>query len=64
MQATVSVAVQCPYCGESVDLLVDCSVDNQRYIEDCMVCCRPMDVRISVDGEGRASVDVSREDDA
>lgn len=55
-----AVDVQCPYCGESITLLVDDSVDHQRYIEDCQVCCRPIsvdawtedgDVRVSVTGE-------------
>lgn len=55
-----AVEVQCPYCGESITLLVDDSVDHQRYIEDCQVCCRPIsvdawiedsDVRVSVTGE-------------
>ncbi|MDE2234557.1 MAG: CPXCG motif-containing cysteine-rich protein [Gammaproteobacteria bacterium] len=64
MHNTVCVSVQCPYCGENIDLLVDCSVENQHYVEDCLVCCRPMDVRVSLDGDGRASVVVSREDDA
>jgi len=41
MQTTVSVSVQCPYCGEDIDLLVDCSVESQHYVEDCLVCCRP-----------------------
>jgi len=43
--------IQCPYCGELFDIVVDCSVQHQCYIEDCEVCCRPinMDVTISVD---------------
>jgi hypothetical protein len=42
----------CPYCGESIELLVDCSVRKQTYIEDCQVCCKPMIVRVIVDEEG------------
>jgi len=34
--------IQCPYCWEQIKLLVDCSVDDQEYIEDCSVCCRPI----------------------
>lgn len=46
-------ALQCPYCGEQIEVLIDCSVANQRYIEDCQVCCRPInfDVRVSEGGE-------------
>lgn len=38
----------CPYCGEPIELVVDCSVDDQTYIEDCSVCCHPMVVSVQV----------------
>jgi transcription elongation factor Elf1 len=34
----------CPYCGETVTVVLDLSVDEQDYIEDCEVCCQPMRV--------------------
>ncbi len=44
----------CPYCGEPIELLVDCSVKkkNYNYIEDCQVCCKPITVRVTVDEGG------------
>ena len=42
----------CPYCGQLIDLLVDCSLGMQEYIEDCSVCCRPIKVTTFVDAEG------------
>jgi hypothetical protein len=36
--------VQCPYCGETFELAVDTSVGSQRFITDCEVCCRPLEV--------------------
>ncbi|HAY46549.1 MAG TPA: CPXCG motif-containing cysteine-rich protein [Gammaproteobacteria bacterium] len=33
----------CPYCGESLSLLVDISTGDQSYVEDCQVCCRPIE---------------------
>jgi cysteine-rich CPXCG protein len=36
--------VSCPYCGEVITLLLDLSVEEQSYIEDCSVCCQPMTV--------------------
>lgn len=55
--------VQCPYCWEAIELLVDCSVDSQEYVEDCSVCCRPIIVTAwSADGE-LSSVQVRSEDD-
>jgi hypothetical protein len=44
--------VSCPYCGESITLLLDLSVEEQSYIEDCSVCCQPMVVSYrAADGE-------------
>lgn len=41
--------IACPYCGELIELVIDDSVEHQRYVEDCAVCCRPIDVDVSVD---------------
>ncbi|MGY4637062.1 CPXCG motif-containing cysteine-rich protein [Pseudomonas sp. TE24901] len=41
----------CPYCGEAVDTTVDLSGGDQRYIEDCQVCCRPIIFDLQVHGE-------------
>ena len=35
--------VDCPYCGESFAADIDTSAGNQDYIEDCPVCCRPIE---------------------
>ena len=44
--------VSCPFCGESMTILVDTSAGAQSYIEDCQVCCRPMSIEFTcVDGE-------------
>ncbi len=56
-------AVQCPYCWETIELLVDCSIEDQEYVEDCSVCCRPIVVTAwAVEGE-LSSVAVRTEDD-
>ncbi|HEY4144889.1 CPXCG motif-containing cysteine-rich protein [Pinirhizobacter sp.] len=57
------VDVHCPYCGEPLELLVDASEDGQHYIEDCQVCCRPINVTVTVDGEGDIGVDVRSENE-
>jgi hypothetical protein len=36
--------VDCPFCGEPIELSVDTSVEEQSYYEDCPVCCRPMEI--------------------
>lgn len=58
------VHTQCPYCGEMIELLVDCSEEEQTYIEDCPVCCRPMNVHVIVGASGVPTVHVSHENEA
>jgi len=35
-------------------MLVDVSIDQQQYVEDCEVCCNPIEIAISID-EGNVS---------
>ncbi len=56
-------AISCPYCGETIDLVIDCSIDFQEYIEDCQVCCRPITMSIRVSGEDAIQVDARHQDD-
>ena len=42
---------QCPYCWESISMLVDISQSYQSYIEDCEVCCNPIQVEISTENQ-------------
>ena len=37
---------QCPYCWEQISMLVDTSVQQQTYVEDCEVCCNPIEIEI------------------
>ena len=56
-----SVLLQCPYCGESVELNIDGGGGvQQEYVEDCPVCCRPWQVSVTRDEDGSMYADVSR----
>jgi hypothetical protein len=35
---------QCPYCWEEISMILDASVREQTYIEDCEVCCNPIEL--------------------
>ncbi len=35
---------QCPYCWEQISMLMDPSIAKQMYIEDCEICCNPIEV--------------------
>ncbi len=37
---------QCPYCWEEISVLLDSSVASQTYVEDCEICCNPMEIRV------------------
>jgi len=55
------VAVRCPWCGERLETRVDMTTDDAAYIEDCEVCCRPIEFSIErADGGGLLSVAVRR----
>ena len=55
--------VRCPYCGELIEVLIDCSVPSQSYIEDCSVCCRPINFDVVVTQKDELSVSVSNENE-
>jgi len=54
--------LSCPYCGENISVLVDCSVLQQTYIEDCQVCCQPIELVVMIDLENKISVHARRDD--
>ena len=39
----------CPYCWEKISMVLDTSVRRQSYVEDCEVCCHPIQVRYSIE---------------
>jgi hypothetical protein len=74
MNPQEEVTVYCPYCDEPISLLIDCSVPEQQYVEDCFVCCRPIlvsmryehsntDDAMSQTSADNLTIDVRREDD-
>ena len=40
----VSEPIQCPFCGQTFELVIDTSVGSQRFTTDCEICCRPFEV--------------------
>jgi transcription elongation factor Elf1 len=49
----------CPYCGEQISMLLDLSVDRQRYVEDCEVCCNPIEISYAMEAEELSSFSAS-----
>ena len=50
--------VSCPFCAESMSILVDISAGDQCYIEDCQICCQPMQVSFQVHDDELVGVQV------
>jgi transcription elongation factor Elf1 len=47
----------CPYCGEEISMVLDLSVRRQTYVEDCEVCCKPIEISYSVEDGSLVSFD-------
>ena len=39
----------CPYCGAEISFIIDTSIGKQSYIEDCEVCCNPINTRFEIE---------------
>ena len=50
---------RCPSCRERISMLLDVSVEgHQIYIEDCEVCCRPLQLSYEVNDGALSSFSV------
>ena len=58
------MSIGCPYCGETISVLIDSADTDQQYIEDCQVCCKPIIFLVSESMSGDLAVNVYSEDDA
>ncbi len=47
-----TLSVQCPYCGETIEIDVEPLEETQSFIEDCTVCCRPIQFQATPGEEG------------
>jgi len=42
----VEIQIQCPHCGEVITSMADTSQGDYSTIEDCEVCCAPMNIEV------------------
>ena len=52
-QLLKTIQIHCPYCGENLEILIDNSAGDQEYIEDCQVCCSPIEVSTQISSTGK-----------
>ena len=61
LDATGETEVECPYCGELVEITLDSAGGaSQDYVEDCEVCCRPWQVHVRYGVGGSVEVRVEQ----
>ena len=58
-----TVGIECPYCAESIEIVVDASIEQQQYVEDCSVCCRPIHLTVGISNGGDIQLQAVDEDD-
>lgn len=63
MEFLAEKIIRCPYCDESLDVLIDPQEIGQQYVEDCQVCCKPITFQITSDSAGNVVVSVHDEND-
>lgn len=63
MPEVTETPISCPYCGETISVLVDDSLPEQNYVEDCQVCCRPIVLDVSVGPDGEVQVSARSENE-
>lgn len=55
------IEVDCPWCGEIFTTFFDNSTGSISYVEDCQICCRPIEMNYTLDFEGNVTVQTDRE---
>ena len=58
------VTVDCPYCGEAFGTQADASTGSCTYVEDCQVCCQPIEMELRVDEDGKLRELIARRGDS
>lgn len=55
--------IDCPYCGESITAEAEPEAGNHHYIEDCPVCCRPIEFDTWTMPTGERRIRARRDDE-
>lgn len=59
----MEVEISCPYCGEINIIEVDQSGGrSQTFVQDCEVCCRPIELIVNIDRDGIVNIQVNNEE--
>lgn len=50
----------CPYCWERISMILDSSEEESNYIEDCEICCRPIEINFRFYNEHLVSFEAKK----
>ncbi|MDX2319577.1 MAG: CPXCG motif-containing cysteine-rich protein [Moritella sp.] len=64
MNQLTETSIACPYCGETQEVLIDPADLGQQYIEDCQVCCKPINFLVAESADDELVVTVYTDDEA
>jgi hypothetical protein len=60
MDLLVPAEIVCPWCGDPYETMIDTSQDHSSLIEDCNVCCRPIELTLRCDPGEVLAVEIER----
>lgn len=63
MDQLINRSIDCPYCGEQIEVVIEVLDESQEYIEDCQVCCRPIRFVVSSSDDEYPLISVYSEND-
>lgn len=63
MSSSDPASIQCPHCGEAIDIPVETDGSPGSYVIDCSVCCRPIMVHVEIAHDGTIRVSAEKESD-
>lgn len=52
------VAITCPHCWQAFEVRLDLSAGGQTLIQDCEVCCNPLEIEFAVAGSEITALEV------
>ncbi len=53
-------SAQCPYCGETIEVDIEPLEEAQTFIEDCSVCCHPIQYAVTTNADDEIEVIATR----
>lgn len=60
--------LNCPYCGERITAEAESGAGSHAFIEDCSICCQPIEYRMVIDPGSESGetmrLEARRDDDA